>query len=406
LWYNKFLINLILDMDKKYLIVNTGSASKKFSFYIGEQKVYNAHFEMEDSLPIVTESIEDKKEKRKITKKEYDNAIRLIVESLICHNLIKDKDDINSVGIRIVAPGEYFLTNRLIDKEYLKKAKEALKKVPLHLGPALKEIENIKKYLGPKIAIYGVSDSAFHSTIPEETKFYAIPISDSRRLGLQMFGYHGISVQSVVSKAEKLLGKLPEKTVVCHLGGGGSVTAVKEGKSINTSMGFTPLEGLVMATRVGDIDAGAVLYLSEKLKKSPHKLEDYFNNKCGLLGLSGKSSDIRELLIEEEKGHSESALALKLYANRIKEYIGKMSASLGGIDLLVLAGTVGERSFIMRQRICQGLDFLGINIDDDLNNKSEGVEVDISKPESRVRVLIVKTDETEEIAKETLRLSK
>jgi acetate kinase len=406
LWYNKFLINLILDMDKKYLIVNTGSASKKYSFYIGEQKVYNAHFEMEDSLPIVTESAEDKKEKRKIAKKEYDNAISLIVESLICHNLIKDKNDIDSVGIRIVAPGEYFLTNRLIDKEYLKKAKEALKKVPLHLGPALKEIENIKKYLGPKIAIYGVSDSAFHSTIPEETKFYAIPISDSRRLGLQMFGYHGISVQSVVSKAEKLLGKLPEKTVVCHLGGGGSVTAVKEGKSINTSMGFTPLEGLVMATRVGDIDAGAVLYLSEKLKKSPHKLEDYFNNKCGLLGLSGKSSDIRELLIEEEKGHSESALALKLYANRIKEYIGKMSASLGGIDLLVLAGTVGERSFIMRQRICQGLDFLGINIDDDLNNKSEGVEVDISKPESRVRVLIVKTDETEEIAKETLRLSK
>ena len=393
-------------MDKKYLIVNTGSASKKFSFYTGEQKVYNAHFEMENSLPIVTESIEDKKEKRKITKKEYDNAIRLIVESLIRHNLIKDKNDIDSVGIRIVAPGEYFLTNRLIDKEYLKKAKEALKKVPLHLGPALKEIENIKKYLGPKIAIYGVSDSAFHSTIPEETKFYAIPISDSRRLGLQMFGYHGISVQSVVSKAEKILGKLPEKTVVCHLGGGGSVTAVKEGKSINTSMGFTPLEGLVMATRVGDIDAGAVLYLSEKLKKSPHKLEDYFNNKCGLLGLSGKSSDIRELLIEEEKGHGESALALKLYANRIKEYIGKMSASLGGIDLLVLAGTVGERSFVMRQRICQGLDFLGINIDDDLNNKSEGVEVDISKPESRVKVLIVKTDETEEIAKETLRLSK
>ena len=292
-------------MDKKYLIVNTGSASKKFSFYIGEQKVYNAHFEMEDSLPIVTESIEDKKEKRKITKKEYDNAIRLIVESLIRHNLIKDKNDIDSVGIRIVAPGEYFLTNRLIDKEYLKKAKEALKKVPLHLGPALKEIENIKKYLGPKIAIYGVSDSAFHSTIPEETKFYAIPISDSRRLGLQMFGYHGISVQSVVSKAEKILGKLPEKTVVCHLGGGGSVTAVKEGKSINTSMGFTPLEGLVMATRVGDIDAGAVLYLSAKLKKSPHKLEEYFNNKSWLLGLSGESSDIRELLSEEDQGHRE-----------------------------------------------------------------------------------------------------
>lgn len=393
-------------MDKKYLIVNTGSASKKYSFYVGEHKIYNAHFEMEDGSPVVTESIEDKKNKRKISKKEYDNAIDLIAHSLVENKLINDKKEIDSVGIRIVAPGEYFLTNRLIDKEYMKRAKEALKKVPLHLGPALKEIETIKKFLGPKMAIYGVSDSAFHATIPEETKFYAIPIEDSRRLGLQMFGYHGISVQSVVSKAEKLLGSLPEKTVVCHLGGGGSVTAVFQGKSINTSMGFTPLEGLVMATRVGDIDAGAVLYLSEKLKKSPRKLEDYFNNKCGLLGLSGKSSDIRELLVEEEKGHKESALALRLYANRIREYIGKMAASLGGIDLLILAGTVGERSFIMRQRICQGLDFLGIDIDGDLNNKSEGVEVDISKPESRVKVLIVKTDETEEIAKETLRLSK
>jgi len=320
-------------MDKKYLIVNTGSASKKYSFYVEDKKIYNAHFEVEDGSPIVTESFGDNKNKRKITKKEYDSAINLIVKSLIENKLIDDKKEIDSVGIRIVAPGEYFLTNRLIDKEYMKRAKEALKKVPLHLGPALKEIETIKKYLGSKIAIYGVSDSAFHSTIPEETKFYAIPIEDSKRLGLQMFGYHGISVQSVVSKAEKLLGSLPEKTVVCHLGGGGSVTAVLGGKSINTSMGFTPLEGLVMATRVGDIDAGAVLYLSEKLKKSPRKLEDYFNNKCGLLGLSGKSSDIRELLVEEEKGHKESALALRLYANRIKEYIGKMSASLGGIDL-------------------------------------------------------------------------
>jgi len=394
-------------MEKKYLIVNTGSASKKYSFYQGDKKIYNAHFEMEDGLPVVTETIDGKKVKKSITKKDYANAVGLILASLIENNLIGNKEDMSCVGIRIVAPGEYFLTNRLIDKEYMKLAKEALKKVPLHLGPALLEIENIKKFFGSKMPIYGVSDSAFHATIPDHAKYYAIPIKDSRRLGLHMYGYHGISVQSVVSKAKEMLGgELPEKVIVCHLGGGGSVTAVKNGKSVDTSMGFTPLEGLVMATRVGDIDAGAVLYLSEKLKKSPKKLEHYFNNECGLLGLSGKSSDIRELLVHEENGDEDSTLALKVYANRIKQYIGKMAATLGGVDLLILAGTVGERSFIMRQRICEDLNFLGIDIDCELNNKSEGVEIDISKSGSSTKVLIVKTDETEEIAKETHRLSK
>lgn len=393
-------------MPKKYLLVNTGSASKKYAFYEGEEKVYTAHFEMEKGELVVTENFNNDKKKRVINKKEYPKAVGVIIDSLVENKIIKDKSDIDSVGIRIVAPGQYFLTNRLIDREYLKLAKDALEKVPLHLGPALEEIKNIKKFLGYKMPIYGVSDSAFHSTIPEHAKFYAIPIKDSRRLGLQMYGYHGISVQSVVSKAEKILGILPEKVIVCHLGGGGSVTAVKKGQSIDTSMGFTPLEGLVMATRVGDIDAGAVLYLSQKLKKNNKKMGQYFNNECGLLGLSGKSSDLRELIENEKNGDKDSALALKLYANRIKQYIGKMAATLGGVDLLILAGTVGERSFVMRERICEDLGFLGIDIDNDLNNKSEGVEVLISKPESKTKVLIVKTDEMEEIAKETHRLSK
>ena len=288
----------------------------------------------------------------------------------------------------------------------MKLAKLALKKVPLHLGPALEEIKTIRKSFGEKFPIYGVSDSAFHATIPDHGRLYAIPIKDSRKLGLKMFGYHGISVQSVVSKAEKILGHLPENIVVCHLGGGGSVTAVKEGKSVDTSMGFTPLPGLVMATRVGDIDPGAVLYLSEKLGKGPKKMEKYLNNECGLLGLSGRSSDIRELLQYEKEGHEDSALALRVYANRVKQQIGKMSAILGGLDLLILAGTVGERSFIMRDRICKNMEFLGIEIDNEVNDKSEGVEIEISKKDSRAKVLIVKTDEMEEIAKETLRLSK
>ena len=392
-------------MEKKYLIVNTGSASKKYAFYQGNNKIYTAHFEMENNDFVVTEIINGNKRKKVITKKEYINAVGLVVASLIEDKIINSKEEIDLSGVRIVAPGEYFLTNRFIDQEYLKMAKVALKKAPLHLGPALEEVKWLKKALGNKKPIAGVSDSAFHATLPESAKFYAIPIKDSRRLGLYRFGYHGISVQSVTSRAAAILGKLPEKVIVCHLGGGASVTAVKDGKSLDTSIGFTPLEGLVMATRVGDIDAGAVLYLSEKLKKNYKKLEHYFNNECGLLGLSGKSSDIRELLVNEKAGEADSALALKIYANRIKQYIGRMAATLGGVDLLIMAGTVGERSFIMRERICAGLNFLGIELDEKINNESEGVEIEINKVGSAAKVLVVKTDEMEEMAKITLGLA-
>lgn len=388
-------------MEKKYLIINTGSTSKKYSFYIGEKKVYNAHFEMEGDSLIVTEIVNEVSEKKVIDKSNYVDAVGFIANSLVEKKIIDKKEDIDLVGIRIVAPGEYFLTNKLIDDEYLAMAEAALQKVPLHLGPALAEIKNVRKILGDKMAIAGVSDTTFHATIPECSRFYAIPIKDSRDLGLCRFGYHGISVQSVTSKAAETLGGLPEKVIVCHLGGGASVTAVKNGESIDTSMGFTPLEGLVMATRVGDIDPGAVLYLSEKLGKDIKELEYYFNNQCGLLGLSGKSDDIRELIELEKNGDLDSTLALKVYVTRIKQYIGRMAAILGGVDLLILAGTVGERSFIMRERICENLDFLGIELDKEINNASNGIDVELSKAGSKAKILVIKTDEMEEIAKIT-----
>jgi len=386
----------------KYLIVNNGSASKKYAFYDGDKKIYSAHFEVENGGQIVTETIGNSPIKKSITQKDFVKAVEYVIDSLIVNKIVKSKKDISTVGIRIVAPGNYFLQNKIIDNEYLKMAKATLEKVPLHLGPALEEIVKIKKALGNKQKIVGVSDSAFHSTIPEYARLYAIPIKDSRRLNLYRFGYHGISVQSVVSKAKATLGSLPEKVVICHLGGGASVTAVKNGQSIDTSMGFTPLEGLVMATRVGDIDAGAVLYLAEKLKKNYKQLEQYFNNECGLLGLSGgKNSGVRELVEAEIKGDADSALVLKIYANRLKQYIGRMSVVLGGIDLLIFAGTVGERSFVMRGKVCDGLQFLGIDLDADVNNKSEGIDVEISKAGSKTKVLVVKTDEMVEIAKVT-----
>ena len=390
----------------KILIINTGSASKKYSIYEEGKKIYNAHFEMEEGGYVVTETFNDtegKEEKAKtpISGRVFERALVRLLDSIIEKKIVKNKDEINAIGIRIVAPGEYFLQNRIIDKEYLKMAKQALEKVPLHLGPALEEIKMAGTVFGNK-KIIGVSDSAFHKNLPDKAKFYAIPVADSRSLGLQKFGYHGISLQSVISQTEKRLGKLPGKTIICHLGGGASVTALKDGVSVETSMGFTPLDGLVMATRVGEIDPGAVVYLADKLRLSTRKLEDYFNNKCGLLGLSGKSDDVRELIKFEAEGDKDSGLALGIYVNRLKKYIGAAAAVLGGVDLLVFAGTVGERSFVMRGRVCDGLQFLGIDIDSELNNKSEGVEAELSKLESKVKVLVMKTDEMEEMAKAVL----
>ncbi len=385
----------------KYLIINPGSESKKYAVYEGEKKVYHAHFEREDGGYIVTEVLSGQKEKTVISDKAFDKAQAYLLELLIARKIIISRDDISAIGIRIVAPGEYFLANKIIDKEYLKMAKVALSKVPLHLGPALEEIKVSGKVFGTK-KIVGVSDSVFHKNLPAKARYYAIPMSDSKKLGLQKFGYHGISIQSVISQVEKRLGKLPGKTIVCHLGGGASVTAVLNGKSVDTSMGFTPLDGVVMATRVGEIDPGAVIYLGDKLGLKGKKLEEYFNNKCGLLGLSGKSSDIRDLLKFEKDGDRDSALALEIYAERLKKYIGSATAVLNGLDLLIFAGTVGERSYIMREKICAGLSFLGIELDQTVNNQTEGVEAEVSKPESKVKVLVMKTDEMEEIAKATL----
>ena len=202
------------------------------------------------------------------------------------------------------------------------------------------------------------------------------------------------------------LGSLPEKVIVCHLGGGASVTAVLNGKSIDTSMGFTPLDGLVMATRVGQIDPGAVVYLSEKMGKRDGKMLEYFNKECGLLGLSnGKSDDIRELLKNELNGDLDSKLALDIYASRVKKLIAQGVAMLNGFDCLVFAGTVGERSFPMRRKICSGLDFLGVKIDSEINDRTDAVETEINSTESRVKISVIKTDEMGEIAKETVRIS-
>lgn len=395
---------IYMNMTKNCLIVNTGSASKKYSFYIGSEKKYSAHFEKEGEALVVNEVIGERQEKRTVALENYPNSAKLVIESLVDNKIIDKNDDLKAIGIRIVAPGNFFLETQIITDEYIKRAEDTLEKVPLHLAPALEELKNLKNIFQDSKLIIGVSDSAFHKTMPEENRVYSIPIADSRKFEIYRFGYHGISVQSIISQVKETLNYLPEKIVVCHLGGGASISAVKNGLSVNNSMGFTPLEGLTMATRVGDIDPGVVLYLSEKLQKNHQELEKYFNSQCGLLGLSGKSDDLRELIKHETEGDHDSALALKVYVARVKENIAKMAVSLGGIDLLVFAGTIGERSYILRERICENMGYMGIKLDKSKNNLNEGSLLDIGWPEENAKIMIIKTDEMEEIVKEVYKL--
>lgn len=392
-------------MEKKYLAVNSGSASHKHALYEGNDSIYFLHFEMVGDQYVAHETVHGVKADLNITAKNFRCSIDFTVSRLLANKLIDNKADIAAVGIRVVAPGTYFQDNRLIDKECQKSLKRNREQAPLHIESVLRELKFVKKVL-PKTPIIGVSDSAFHKTIPNVSKYYALPIEVSRKYGVMKYGYHGLSIQSVLARLTAKIGHLPEKVVVCHLGGGASVTAVLNGKSLDTSMGFTPLDGLVMATRVGQIDPGAVLYLSEKLRMRDGEMLEYFNKECGLLGLSnGKSDDIRELLKNELNGDLDSKLALDVYATRVKKMVGQAVAMIGGIDVLVFAGTVGERSFPMRRRICSGLNFLGIKINDDINNQTDAVENEINATDGATKILVIKTDEMGEIIKETIRVA-
>lgn len=302
---------------EKYLIVNAGSTSKRYSLYSNKKELFTKHIESTKLQPI--------------------------------KKIIKTKDKIDGIGIRVVSPGVFFLKNRIIDENYLKKLKNSLHMAPLHIKPTLEEIRHLKKEF-PNTPIVGVSDSEFHKTLPLVSKFYSIPSKETHNLQLYRYGYHGISIKSVLSK----LKKIPKRTIVCHLGGGSSITAIKEGKSIDTSMGFTPLEGLPMTTRIGNIDPGALIYLTKKLLLTPYRLEEYLNKKCGFLGVSGVSKDPRDLL-KIEKTNKRAKLAMEMFVYNIKKYIGAYTAILGGLDLLIFTGAIGESSPKIRKRVLKDM---------------------------------------------------
>ncbi len=376
-----------------------GSVSAKYSIYSELTELFFIHFEIEKGGALANIYASGRKGSAKtenVSLEIFHNSLEYFLEKAVENKMIESKEDISSVGIRTVAPGIYFQEDRIIDSFFMDNILEKELEAPLHIYITLEEIKELRK-LFPKTPIVGISDSAFHKNVPDFAKYYAIPKDMAVEYEIYHYGYHGISTGSIINKISKS-GRIPSKTIICHLGGGSSVIAVKDGKSFNTSMGYSPLEGVVMATRSGDIDPIAVIHLGRKLKKSENELETYFNKQCGLLGLSGISSDVRDLLSAESKGDKGAELALLKLVMSIKKYIGAFSAEMGGIDMLVFSGTIGERSFVIRERILNGLEYLGIKFDKDMNNKTDGIDAKISSSDSKVEVQVVLTDEMEDMA--------
>jgi acetate kinase len=321
---------------------------------------------------------------------------------------VRSLGDIHAVGHRVVHGGQHFSASVAIDAEVIAAIEDMVELAPLHNPGNLRGIRAASELLGPGVPQVAVFDTAFHATMPETSYLYAIPYSYYRRFKLRRYGFHGTSHRYVAYRYRKLRG-LPKSEVniiTLHLGNGCSACAIKEGKSFDTSMGFTPLEGLVMGTRSGDVDPSIVPWLAEKEGLSAAEIDSYLNKQSGLLGISGLTSDMRELLAEEaEKNDRRVTLAIELFCQRVRKYIGGYFAELGGADAVVFSGGIGENSGLIRSRICRGLECLGLELDEARNSAhSDGAAGPITTDTSRLQAWVIPTDEELLIARDTARV--
>jgi len=319
------------------------------------------------------------------------------------HGCIKSLNEIDAVGHRVVHGEEKFNSSVLITSEVIQKMEQCIELAPLHNPPNLKGIYAVKNLL-PDILQAGVFDTAFHQTMQKYAFLYALPYSLYEKYRIRKYGFHGTSHRYVSARACEILNlNMKDKNIItCHLGNGSSIAAIKNGKSIDTSMGMTPVEGLIMGTRCGDVDAGALTYIMHKEEIDTTALNTLMNKHSGVLGISGVSSDMRD--IEDaayRKGNERAKLALQMFNYRIKKYIGSYAAAMGGLDILIFTGGIGENGTDIREEICKNLDFMGIEIDTAKNKETAAKEAIISKPKSRVTVLVVPTNEELVIAKDT-----
>jgi len=323
------------------------------------------------------------------------------------HGVIKDKSEVDAVGHRVVHGGTQFTESVLISEEVMGKIRQCIDLAPLHNPHNIRGINAAIRNL-PGIPQVAVFDTAFHSTLPAKAFLYPLPLVLYRRYEIRRYGFHGTSHYYVARRAADFLGKPKDelKIITAHLGNGCSITAVDRGKSVDTSMGLTPLEGLVMGTRCGDIDPSIILHVMGREELSLSEANTLLNKHSGLQGLSGISSDMRDLISEMDKGNEQARTAIEVYCYRLKKYIGAYAAAMGGVDALVFTAGVGENSPVIRKLSCEGLGFLGLEVDDALNTSSERGERAISPAGTRGKVLVIPTNEELVIARDTERIVK
>lgn len=337
----------------------------------------------------------------------HKEALQTLMDALLDNNygVIKNMNEISAVGHRVVHAGEKFADSVVINDEVMGALKECIDVAPLHNPPNIMGIEACREIM-PNVPMVGVFDTAFHQTMPEKAYIYAVPYEYYEKHRIRRYGFHGTSHKYVSERAAAMLGKPLEdlRIITCHLGNGASVTAVQNGKSVETSMGFTPLEGLVMGTRSGDMDPAIVKFLADKENLSIAEVDKILNKKSGVLGISGVSSDFRDIEEAAEAGNDRAKLALEVYIHRVKKYIGAYAAVMNGVDAVVFTAGLGENSGIMRSAICKDMSFLGIELDEE-KNQVRGKETDISKAGSKVKVLLIPTNEELMIARDTKKLA-
>lgn len=340
---------------------------------------------------------------------DHSIGMDLILKALVDkhHGMLKSLDDINAVGHRVAHGGEYFTQSVLVNDDVKAKIEACSEIAPLHNPANLKGIETMEKLL-PSVPQVAAFDTSFHHTLPKEAYIYGIPYEYYKNYGIRRYGFHGTSHKFVAEKACQLLGwNIQEKKIItCHLGNGASVTAINKGKSVDTSMGFTPVAGLVMGTRTGDLDLGALLYICEKEGFNPDQANAFINKESGVQGISGVSSDFRELRTAVENGSERAKLALQVFDYNVKKYIGAYAAVLNGVDLIIFTGGIGENDFDTRRDVCKGLDYLGVQIDDEINDGLKSKDKVISKKDAKTKVMLITTDEELVIAMDTVKLIK
>lgn len=397
---------------KKILVLNCGSSSIKYALYNMENKSVLTSGGIEKiGLPDSFLKLKYNGEKVQIDRpiKEHTEGVQFIFEVLTQgqYAVLNSLDELEAVGHRMVHGGEKFNKSVVLTPEVMKEFAACNDLAPLHNPANIKGVNAVSSLL-PNIPQVGVFDTAFHQTMPDYAYMYALPYEMYEKYGVRRYGFHGTSHRYVSQRVCEFLGVNPEgkKIITCHIGNGASIAAVKDGKCVDTSMGLTPLEGLIMGTRSGDIDAGAVTFIMDKEGLDTHGISNLLNKKSGLAGISGGSSDFRDILAGIAAGNDRARLAKEMYCYRIKKYIGEYAAAMGGVDIILFTGGAGENQWEVREGATKGLEFMGIKLDDAKNKSCRATEAILSADDSKVTVCCIPTDEELMIALDTLELTK